>query len=337
MQRKQTSINITETNGKLKRVTTNTRITQESALARSRRIASQNSTLFRFALSGSIFILFFGLLLGVGTTEYYQDNAQTLQWIDSNGEFIEDSYNLQVTISNQTPLDDLNGLTLNELFIDNNINNDNWVPFLANININNDILTATSTGTIPSVYQINDYNVGDYLYMSVNVNVLSGNSNIRLIIDNRNIVNIKLPLNQWTRLSAYTISINNVADGWEVAYRGSTIAGDQYQFQISDLILLNLSNINLEHLTQQQIDYYFDIWKENQQNRNLDNYYNLGNTVVSNFEGMNDSIFQPALRIYDSLRPQIENVSEGVEMIEEGWKYIFSGKLFSDLWKEIFN
>jgi len=75
MERKQTSINITETNGKLKRVTTNTRITQESRLERSRRIASQNSTLFRFALSGTIVILFLGLFLLIGTTDYYFENV----------------------------------------------------------------------------------------------------------------------------------------------------------------------------------------------------------------------------------------------------------------------
>jgi hypothetical protein len=334
MQRKQTSINITETNGKLKRVTTNTRITQESALARSRRIASQNSTLFRFALSGSIFILFFGLLLGVGTTEYYQDNAQTLQWIDSNGQFIEDSYNLQITISNQTPLDDLNGLTLDEVFFDSNLFD----------------ITQFSSAVPPTVRATFDRIQNDFYYWKrgtdnrwISVSDFQGDlttSNLyyNIEIDTNLTTNYRILNNTGLNGSGIYSGISNgdINAFITVAFNGLNIPVDaEFGIHINGLYI-NLSVLGITS-TKEQLDYWYNIWQENNETRNLDNYYNLGNTVVSNFEGMNDSIFQPALRIYDSLRPQIENVSEGVEMIQEGWRYIFSGKLFTDLWKEIFD
>lgn len=113
MERKQTSTIVTHTQyGDL--TTKTTRITQESRLDRSRRIASQNSSLFRFALSGTIVVLFFGLFLLIGTTDYYNANAQDLKWVDDNGQFIEKSYNIEIYKNN---------LLLNENLIYGTINN----------------------------------------------------------------------------------------------------------------------------------------------------------------------------------------------------------------------
>lgn len=333
MERKQTSTTVTHTQyGDL--TTKTTRITQESRLDRSRRIASQNSTLFRFALSGTIVVLFFGLFLLIGTTDYYNSNAQELKWVDDNGQFIENSYNFQVSITNNTPLDNLNGLTLNEVFDDNNliVNSDfsngltNWiVGSNVNATIIDERLNVIQTGAASStsanhiqqqnVYTTSNYN--DLIYIVSQVQSVSGTTTFRIAYPTIN-TTISTTTTQKTFISS--LSIGGFGD---VLYFGIQGPGE---YNIDYIKVFNLTTLGIDLLTQQEMDNYYNLWLENQDKRSLEIYNNLGNIPVTNLENMNSVLFKPAVDIVNGMT---DTATGALGFSLQAWNFVI------DIWNRI--
>jgi hypothetical protein len=302
MAKKTTSYNITEVNGKIRKVTTNTRIVQESRLQKSRRIASENSTLFRFALSGTIVMLFFGLFLLIGTTDFYYENQQELNWIDSNGQFIENSYNIQtIQVDNNVPLIDLNNLTLSQVFD---------VPnFFQELFILNNVTTAFY-GTKYILYE-----PGDLLFISSeieNVGLIE-----TLIIEtpdpylNYNVNNNFVTFNYQSNLSGTTFLI--------YYYLLTSVTG------FIDLKIYNLTDLGI-NLDYHYINEYYQIYLNNLNTRSLESFYNLGNIPITNLENMNTVLFKPATDIVGGMT---DTANTAIGFTLQAWNFV------GDIWKRI--
>jgi hypothetical protein len=319
MAKKTTSYNITEVNGKIKRVTTNTRIVQESRLQKSRRIASENSTLFRFALSGTIVMLFFGLFLLIGTTDFYNDNQQQLNWIDDNGQFIENSYNLSVTITNETPINELNNLTLNEVFIDNN----DWIYNLQEGNLTDlgDEYQITTTSTF-SRFLNNVINTHNY-FISFNLKITQPLDAL-WILSSFDAGLYQLP--QYVdEYHEYVLKI--YADGTELnaPYFFDSQFVSQFIYLIKNPFLIDLTFLGIDNLTQNQLKFYFDLWKQNNE-RSIETYNQLGNIPITNLENMNTVLFKPAIEIVGGMT---DTANTAIGFTLQAWNFV------GDIWKRI--
>jgi hypothetical protein len=331
MERKTTSTTVTHTQyGDL--TTKSTRITQESRLDRSRRIASQNSTLFRFALSGTIVFLFFGLFLLIGTTDYYNANAQELKWIDDNGQFIENSYNLQVTITNDTPLDELN-----ELFVDSQIAlNSEFSNGTTNFSNNNSTFTVSNgrgtllgSGTASDMWLWqNGINVvgNDYYFIS-SIRVTTSNYTKFRYFNGASFVDydFKVPADvNYYNLSTKFTSLGSNFQLIAMVFPNST-AQNGHGYLIDYFRVYNLTDLGI-NLTKQELDEYYNIWEENKQSRSLETYNNLGNIPVTNLENMNSGLFKPAVDIVNGLT---DTASGALGFSLQAWNFVI------DIWNRI--
>lgn len=329
MERKQTSTTIRHTeNGNI--ATKTTRITQESRLDRSRRIASQNSTLFRFALSGTIVVLFFGLFLLIGTTDYYNSNAQDLKWVDENGQFIENSYNLAITFTNDTPLNDLNGLTLNDIFLDSQLllnpnfeNGDsNWLFNVGSYSINEGIVTFTTTAQNQAIYTIENFNVGHTYYNVARAKTLT------LSIALRNYGLIGSPYKYVPATNQFEIvSIKAVAEDLNSSLQMRQLTSSNLGEKYLDFVYLyDLTNLGLENMNINDLDFYFNFWYNNNFKRNLNSYNNLGNIPVTNLENMNAVLFKPAVDIVNGMT---DTATGALGFSLQAWNFVI------DIWNRI--
>lgn len=76
---------------------------------------------FGILTSMTTYLIIFMLLLFGTSAVHYQNNQENLSWIDANGEFKASSYDLTVSYNLDTPLDELNGNSLNDVFFDNEL------------------------------------------------------------------------------------------------------------------------------------------------------------------------------------------------------------------------
>jgi hypothetical protein len=165
-------------------------------------------------------------------------------------------------ITVDTPIEKLNDLTLNELFIDNNLvlNHDfsdgstNWVnPFFTNqiVIYNNETVQITSVTTgARGIYQP-ALIINDTFYLKVEV---KPTSNFNLFLGDSSI-NYNLTPNVWNDASRiYTPS----ASTFYRLYMNSTSIGDIVEFD--NIYAINLTSLALTSLTKTQLDYYYDIY-----------------------------------------------------------------------------
>lgn len=296
-----------------------TRVTQETPRQKARRVASENSTFFRFVLSGSIGVLFLVMIMLVGTVEYYEVNSEQLNWINNDGTFNENSYNLQVTLTNDTPLNDLNGLTLNEVFNSNKFVNGDFTDGTNGWNVNtfdgvslniiNDSLqiTSTSPGRVWLYQNGLSFNSGDTYYLRFDINITQGTLSLWNYVGGGSIATNRDFM--WSSITNYNgiyskksnASLNN--DGFFI---GNTATQSINVIYLDNFILLNLNDLGIINLTQQQLDNYFDIWQENKEKRSIETYYGLGDVIVSNYVGFGENVINPATRIFDYLRQGIK-------------------------------
>jgi hypothetical protein len=301
MAKKTTSYNITEVNGKIRKVTTNTRIVQESRLQKSRRIASENSTLFRFALSGTIVMLFFGLFLLIGTTDFYNENQQQLNWIDENGQFIQDSYKISIDANIDIPLDVLNGYTIRQIFENSEIEV-----------IENPINVSTT------FYGGGDYSItlGDAYYIVAENQIFNGTVDFAAIQP--------IPSGEQYLLD------DGVGRVLYSSFPSSTIRLFWYILNTLTANLsvkvYNLNQFGLEDVDLTFMNYYHNLYLNNIENRNLDNYYNLGNIPITNLQNMNTVLFKPAIDIVGGMT---DTANTAIGFTLQAWNFV------GDIWKRI--
>ena len=104
----------------------------------------------------TVMIVFLVLMLGP-SVEVYRENPQDYSWIDVNGEFKTSSYDITVSYNLDTPLDELNGYSLKEVFFDNDQIKDtskfnNWYFVYADYTVEepNNVSWLPNAAPIPS-------------------------------------------------------------------------------------------------------------------------------------------------------------------------------------------
>jgi hypothetical protein len=167
-------------------------------------------------------------------------------------------------ITLDTPIEELNDLTLNELFIDNNIllnsnfnGSTNWNLQFATGSVNDNIYTYTPTGNFGGIIQsVNMINTNVY-YISSTVKSLSNSTNLSVAgagLITHSGSNIYETLNNrftWTSPSG------------NYNYRIQTSIFNPNQVLVNGIkgnYLLNLTSLNLTSLTKTQIDNYYNIY-----------------------------------------------------------------------------
>lgn len=174
--------------------------------------------------------------------------------------------NQDIVTNNDQPLLELNGLSLNEVF---DINNE----FIFNYQGSNVIDFDNNT------YLIDNFNQFSYNPISINVNnvyyinysikktTTTGNLITRFNDDNQVWGNSNDIINFQNYKLKYTSTSNSV---W-FPYLSDSTAPDYYL--LKEPILLNLTLLGLEHLSQEQLDQYYEIYK----------YFNNGGTAPQTF------------------------------------------------------
>jgi hypothetical protein len=172
----------------------------------------------------------------------------------------EINYEIPVTdilYFNDTPIEELNGLTLNQVFVDGNI-----FDLILDSGIDFDY-QYTTTGT-PSYFAINQISHNDNVYILIKGNVVGGNGtgltlslrqyqNTTQIISNPG--NILISTDTTETLNTFLITISNNVDRFGLRGGGTTPI-NIYDF---DLLIINLTNLSIS-TTQAQLDRYYELW-----------------------------------------------------------------------------
>lgn len=250
-----------------------------------------------FGLS-TLSIVFMVLMLGTAIVEY-QEQPQNYSWIDANGEFKTTSYDVTVSYNLHTPLDELNGYSLNEVFNENlEFTRENMIYYYGGtneivVNYNDYIeLSHDGNGSYYHFVPVHDpiYTADYYMFIKVqsdyDVEVrfeIRGDTMKRLYIDldnNDNIVEssdiltLTYFLNGYFRIFSYD---NNTS------------------FKIYDAIAINLTDLGINQ-TAEEMDYWYSEYQRLQENR-IEDLKFLGGEVVSQWTTFNNDYLQPTLDV----------------------------------------
>ena len=185
------------------------------------------------------------------------------------------------------PIEELNNLTLKEVFEDgNNVLNpdfndglNGWYSPTYTLTVSDNILIASlGTSQFSSVRQNNVYDINNQFYVSIRLRDTSGNST-RLVISElgtSNAIETFNPIiNQWYTLSGIFNTIKDNGDLYIGNFGSSTtleIDGN------ASVYAINMTNLGLDNLTQEQMDYYYDRYL-----RYKDSTINDYTTVFNNY------------------------------------------------------
>jgi hypothetical protein len=175
-------------------------------------------------------------------------------------------------ITLDTPIQELNNLTLNEVFRDNNqiINGDfsdgntNWSPFNAGLVAQNNTLTIIGQGNHPLSYaQQNNVSAGlnHYIYIYAKMMVTNSNAiSISISSYSKLIKTISNPIqNQWYDISELIQAGSTATLRLRHSYVDSSSSLNQ-ELKVQNVISINLTSLSIDHLTKTQLDEYFDIY-----------------------------------------------------------------------------
>lgn len=269
--------------------------------------------IFNLVTSLSTYIIVMLIIVLAGTTTFYSENKENLSWLNNDNTFNESSYQLYKSYGLDTPLNDLNGLSLNEVYRDGN---------LLSLPPNFNDWTSASSGGNTSV--LNFYS--DYFDVSVpNYHVAKFRTTFNFVKQNYYYYNWDVKGDAYSNYlhyysgSSYKIwSYLNV--GWQnlslkyqnsagyssiafyfqsVAYNGTTSTID-----IKNTYILDLTVLNLENVSKEDLDFYFNEYIDLQDQANLDTFKELGSIPVSN---------------YSTLGQVITSVVETMDAFLSGW------------------
>lgn len=221
----------------------------------------------------------------------YNENPEKYQWLDANGEFKTSSYDLTVSYNLDTPLDELNGYSLKEVFeeeqlmINNLFDNDlsNWgIQLNASAVVNNGIVELTATQRYSAILQQTNPKQpnGDEIFLLAYANLANGNQEV-YINDGTGQTTVAKSYGDWdyhygrrtqalgSNKTRVVFQDNNVSN-WETWY-------------IDYVYLLNLTDLGIENLTDDEIFYWYSEYQRLQENQ-IENYKELGVTVESSWQ-----------------------------------------------------
>jgi hypothetical protein len=256
----------------------------------------------------------------------YNENPEKYQWLDANGEFKTSSYDVEVSYNLDTPLDDLNGNSLREVFSDNNDYNNGIyaVGLLLDIetdeyNIYN--VTSTSTSAVHIRPDLSVWNFqGDYIFHNISFRVYD---------------TIHTPPSILYKYRYYTGSWTNVTDVYDeeiqndyrkllyysnVNFRFSirnTGLNAKLQVYKDDLVYINMTDLGIQNVTSDVMYYWYSEYQRLQDNQ-IENYKELGSTVESSWQFLTGYF----TTLVDILDAQVQVILNPFEALAEGLSII---------------
>jgi len=266
------------------------RLVNEKVLRQRQQKEQRQETFIAGALlnTTTYIIIFLLLIFGLSAREY-QRQPDKYSWLDANGDFKTETYDLTVSYNIDTSLDELNGNSLKEVFEDENLvingifeDLDDWnfIGVTSNT-VNNNILTVVNDGlTIGqrNIYQQFNNTLGDVY--------------IRFDLDVDDIWGWALRQTLWSGTSYYwsgnidsgNYSISQVVNN--VAVNNATFYFVPRTYNITTFNLSNVYAVNLDDLginqTKDEMDYWYSEYQRLQENRIEDMKY-LGGLAVSSW------------------------------------------------------
>jgi hypothetical protein len=169
-------------------------------------------------------------------------------------------------ITLDTPIEELNDLTLNEVFRDGNMLINEWLEIGLSIVINNDVLelyNSSTETTTPYIYQfvdtLNTYTYySRYEYFIYDDDIRQTYSRLGTASsDNGYVSSVPPEINQWVVGSHIKIKTSN-----DTVFRiyTSYILGSELDIHIKNTYLIDLTSLGIDNLTQQQLNNYYDLY-----------------------------------------------------------------------------
>jgi hypothetical protein len=265
------------------------------------------------------FLLLLMFLFGWSLVTYNED-PQKYQWLDPNGEFKTSSYDVEVLYNLDTAFDELNGNSLNEVFGDNNeYNNGLAYTGLSLVEETNEYykLEVTSTSTT-SVFVRPDIS-----YTSVQGDYIWHHSNFKM--ENTTYYQLRTYTGAWSSTIAF--SDNEIHNDFRkvifysnTTYRfsvnSSGVGADWYLYK-DDLVYINMTDLGIENLTEDRMNYWFSEYQRLQDNQ-IENYKELGSTVESSWQYLT-GYFTTLVDIVDA---QVQVILNPVEALVNGLSII---------------
>jgi len=190
---------------------------------------------------------------------------------------------IDYTLSNNFPIAELNGLSLNEIFVDYDLLANNEMSIDSNNNGINDLWNsyAGATYSIVDSYQIITvtntlysgiaYNLkvneSEYFYINhsyyTRLEYYTDNLNWNIHYNNgiyQSTVDFSLYINQWSEYSNITIYSSDSTSNAYFKFQNYVLTTYLY---IDNVYLLDLTDLGIESLTVSQMDDYYDLWVSN--------------------------------------------------------------------------
>ena len=257
---------------------------------------AQESFIWGTLLNTTTYMVIFFLLIFGSSITLYQSQPERYSWLDSNGEFKTETYDVTVSYNLDTPLDDLNQNSLNQVFKDNNLV------------LNGDFTNGLTYWDVQFQLQTYILVVNDRLTFNSEGNPFVGDSlrgqDISLPTGNEyyvtwNASQAHISLTQFDVVFANYASYSGISNasryssvqGTNSLIRNAGTNGIRMFFQVRNNSIINISFddiyvIDLDALginqTKDEMDYWYSEYQRLQENRIEDMKY-LGGEVVSSW------------------------------------------------------
>jgi hypothetical protein len=246
----------------------------------------QESFIFGSLLNTTTYMIIFLLLIFGLSAEAYQREPQRYSWLDENGEFKTSTYDVTVSYNLDTPLDDLNGYSLREVFEEENqsgftsvipvggtiIHYDGYFTFtgITGNSIQRFINTGFSNLASKTLFTIIDFKITSLtntLYYF----------NDRYINTSNTITNFTV--GSYQRFYNYAVSPSWLSTNMSFQFVGDTTM--QVTADFNNIVVIDLTTLGINQ-TEEQMKYWYSEYERLQENR-INDMKNLGQYAVSSW------------------------------------------------------
>jgi hypothetical protein len=243
----------------------------------------------------TVTIVFLVLMLGP-SVEAYRESPQDYSWVDVNGEFKENSYDVIVSYNLDTPQDALNGYSLREVFETYDV-----VDFDDFNNVNNAILNLTD-----NYLEVTHNGSQTYYATWKSESVLNGTWYANWELQSDDDLEVRFEMRFSSLIRSDWTDLNNTQD---IVYDSYLFNGGYHTnayirflsydlntfFKIYNVVLIDLTTLGINQ-TKDQMDYWYSEYKKLQENK-IENYKLLGGEVETQWTEFNTEYLQPILNI----------------------------------------
>ena len=251
----------------------------------------QESFIFGTLLNTTTYMIIFLLLLFGSSINVYQSDPEKYSWLDLNtdGEIIgfkEETYDITVSYNLDTPLDELNGYSLRQLFEDENQSDlTTYLPVGGSITHYDDFFTFSGTtgNTIQRVYNHGFTSLGSkIIFTIIDFKITSLTSTLYYFNDRY--INTSNTVTSFTVGSYQRFYNYAVAPSWMSSTMSFQFVGDstmQVNADFNNIVVIDLTTLGINQ-TEEEMIYWFSEYERLQDNR-VESLKLLGAEVVSSW------------------------------------------------------